>query len=426
MKCINCGTDNTLKDRTDNQGRCKNCNHLFVFEPTQMTGFKITDPMFAKLIADISVNNTLFFTPKQLFYLLDNRFRKRSTSSAWGCFIPFFITSWVAISATSNFIIPSLLAGFVIWFLFDATTSNNTTLKTRRDNAKFLRFFGVFILVVGMILAIYPLNSFWAFASSVILGLLSIFLGFRQISLPQIGQTFLIDFNKFNEWLTRWQTINGLVSKILPAPREENLLSPSINPDVTAYSFDRLVVCGNSTIAQLLIANNFHFENNCAILSITGYPQNIFETTMEMLRRNPNLKVYAFHDCSPQGMTLAYNLRTSSNWFLDSNFTIIDIGLTPRQILSTQRGMFVQTSDESAQEAKLLAPEIRSTLSVEDLQWLDTGNFVELESFTPAKLIQILRRGISSTYNLAVEDNSGILIFSDYNDTGVYAVESFG
>jgi membrane protein insertase Oxa1/YidC/SpoIIIJ len=40
-----------------------------------MTGVKITDPMFAKAIADISVNDTLFFTPKQLFYLLDKRSR---------------------------------------------------------------------------------------------------------------------------------------------------------------------------------------------------------------------------------------------------------------------------------------------------------------------------------------------------------------
>lgn len=36
MKCINCGTDNKLKDRTANQGRCLKCNHLFAFEPTSM------------------------------------------------------------------------------------------------------------------------------------------------------------------------------------------------------------------------------------------------------------------------------------------------------------------------------------------------------------------------------------------------------
>ncbi len=45
-------------------------------------------------------------------------------------------------------------------------------------------------------------------------------------------------------------------------------------------------------IAQLLIANNFDFENNYAVLSITGYPENIFSTVMEILRRNPDLKIY--------------------------------------------------------------------------------------------------------------------------------------
>src|SRR4028118_2346009 len=75
MKCIKCGTDNKLKDRTANRGRCMRCNHKFAFEPRAMTGVKITDPMFAKAIADISVNDTLFFTPKQLFYLLDQRSR---------------------------------------------------------------------------------------------------------------------------------------------------------------------------------------------------------------------------------------------------------------------------------------------------------------------------------------------------------------
>ena len=54
---------------------------------------------------------------------------------------------------------------------------------------------------------------------------------------------------------------------MLPLPREES--TPiAINPDVSAYSFDRLVVCDSAIIAQFLIANNFHFENNCAVLSI--------------------------------------------------------------------------------------------------------------------------------------------------------------
>ena len=81
MKCIKCGTDNNLKDRTGNQGRCTKCNHPFAFEPTTMGTVKITDPMFTKVINDISANNTLFFTPKQLLYFLDSRLRKKSFQS---------------------------------------------------------------------------------------------------------------------------------------------------------------------------------------------------------------------------------------------------------------------------------------------------------------------------------------------------------
>ena len=53
MKCIQCGTDNLLKDRTDRAGRCKSCSHLFAFEPTAVTDkrLQITDPFFAKFPA---------------------------------------------------------------------------------------------------------------------------------------------------------------------------------------------------------------------------------------------------------------------------------------------------------------------------------------------------------------------------------------
>ncbi len=42
MKCINCGTDNNLRDRTANQGQCIQCQHPFAFEPTSINSLKIT------------------------------------------------------------------------------------------------------------------------------------------------------------------------------------------------------------------------------------------------------------------------------------------------------------------------------------------------------------------------------------------------
>lgn len=442
MKCINCGTENNLKDRTGNGGRCKNCGHAFVFEPTSMGSVKITDPMFAKVIADLSVNNTLFFTSKQLFYFLDYRLRSKSFSLGLGLFLYLFLNVWttgfvggistVLFIAIFRLEIPEYIlfltvnllfqVGF-IYYLFSNSKSSKLNNKSRQASARALQVVGVIILTVGIYASIFIFDSFILFLIIVIMGMLSIYLGIRQLRQTGLTQELLFTQNQFQDWLASWTRVNGSIFKILPNPREESTLAV-VNPDVSAYSFDRLVVCDSAAIAQLLIANNFHFENNCAVLSITGYPQSIFTTTMQMLRRNPELKVYGLHDCSPRGIGLVHNLRTSASWFRDSNAVIIDVGLLPRQIIAASRGMFIQTSEESAQAAKQLSDEIRQSLSAEELQWLESGNFVELESFAPQRLIQVLNRGIAGGQNLESDDSSFILV----DDTGsyMYASESFG
>ncbi|WP_416211779.1 hypothetical protein [Nostoc sp. DedQUE05] len=421
MKCINCGTDNKLKDRTANQGRCVKCNHFFAFEPTSMSNIQITDPFFAKAIADISVNNTLFFTPKQLLYLLDNRLRAKSFSGfIW--LVEFLIISFFT-AIYSYLIVTLLLSLFIIIRLLKSSTSSKLNNQARQANAKALKIIGGIIIVGGILFSI-KMNSFAIFVIFVSMGMLSIYLGTRQLSrIGLVTQELLFSQSQVKDWLDRWQQINGSILKILPSPKQENTPA-TINPDVTAYSFDRLVVCDTASIAQLLIANNFHFENNCAILSITGYPQSIFDTTMQMLRRNPDLKVYALHDCNPQGIALVHNLRTNANWFLNSEIAIIDIGLTPRQIIATKRGMFIQTSPESAQAAKQLPEEIRQSLSAEELAWLESGKFVELESFTPQRIIKVLQKGIAGSQNLESDDSSLLLVGDTGND--MYVVQSFG
>lgn len=434
MKCIKCGTDNNLKDRTANQGRCTKCNHPFAFEPTAMGTVKITDPMFTKILADISAKNTLFFTAKQLLYFLDSRLRNKSFQPLQFAGFYIFMNVWTtgffggflsSIFGINSFLIANVIYQIgVVVFLYRNTTSAKLNNASRQSSAKSLQRLGVLILVVGILVSLFVFKSFILFVSFVTIGVSSLFLGTRQLEkVGKLTQELLISQTQLQDWLTRWEQINGISEKILPSPRQE-ITPATINPDVTAYSFDRLVVCDSATIAQLLIANNFHFENNCAILSITGYPQSIFNTTMEMLRRNPDLKVYAIHDCSPKGVSLINHLRTSERWFLNSNVTIIDIGLLPRQIIATKRGMFIQSSPDLATAAKQLASEIRQSLTSEELAWLDAGNFVELESFTPQRLIQVLRSGISGSSNLETDDSSLILMGDSGND--IYMVESFG
>ncbi|MCC5669965.1 hypothetical protein LC653_40735 [Nostoc sp. CHAB 5784] len=420
MKCIQCQTDNKLKDRTANQGRCKHCHHPFVFEPTSMTGIRFTDPFFAKAIADISANHTLFFTPKQFFYLIDKRLQSKNRVK-WGWLVIF-------VSVCSIFVFGYLaIAAIILALFFNQMRSMNRSYSQRKKSAKILRILGIITLVAGIIFSL-AINSFSSFAFSVTIGMLAIYLSSRELAQPTTNtQKVTIGDSQFQGWLTSWRRVNNRIDKILPPPQEQST-PMTINPDVTAYSFDRLVVCDSAAVAQMLIANNFHFENNCAILSITGYPQNIFDTTMQMLRRNPDLKIYALHDCSAKGMNLLNHLRTSPKWFKDSDITIIDVGLLPRQILAASRNMFIQASPESAEAAKGLSPEIRQSLSAEELAWLESGNFVELESFSPQKLIQILNRGIINSRTLDNDDSSFILVgdSGSYTGSSIYAVESFG
>lgn len=435
MKCVRCSTDNTLKDRTDNQGRCKSCQHPFAFEPTAMGKVKVTDPMFAKAIADLSANNTLFFTPRQFLYFLDKRFKKKGTIPTIGCLFFYLIVTTMATIIVGGVLLDggnNVLALFTpaiavtiltVVILLSYSKSTTTDYKVRQNTAKLLQIVGGIVLAVGMIASIVG-NSFFLFAISIILGVGSIYLGIQQRqNRTRMHQEFMIDFTQLQGWLDRWQQVNGAATNLLPPTRESGTTA-TVNPDVTAYSFDRLVVCSSAAIAQILIANNFHFENNCAILSITGYPQSIFDTTMAMLRRNPELKVYAFHDCTPRGIGLIHQIKTSPKWFQNSTVEIFDVGLLPRQVFPS-KSIFIQNATDAIQAAKQMPTDVRSSLSNEEIAWLEAGNVVELESFTPQQLIHILNRGIAGSRELGSDDSSLIFVDSGYGNS-YYVVESFG
>ncbi len=400
MKCIKCGTDNNLKDRTASGGRCTSCNHPFVFEPTTMTGVKVTDPRFQKAIDDLSANNTLFFTPTQLAYFLDKRLRRYVPVSKF--FEYFFCGVFIIPCLLNSTFFGLSICGLIIWHQFSQSQSKRLDNRGRKASAKFIKIVGIIILMVGLLPTLFLKTSYIIFVIAVFAGIGAIYLGNRQLAQPPSGQAFLFSNKDFQGWINRWKTVNNDIPKLLPTPRQQ-LESTIVNSDVGAYSFDRLVVCDRAEIAQFLISNSFHFENNCAVLSITGYPESIFDTTMQMLHRNPNLKVYIVHDCSPKGMGLAQRLQSSDRWFKNRNVLMIDIGLTPRQVLSSQ-GIFIQTSEASAREAAQADRSQWQGLAPDEIKWLEAGNYVELESFTPQRLIQVINRGIAGSRDLSYDD----------------------
>ncbi|NET29771.1 hypothetical protein [Okeania sp. SIO1I7] len=102
-------------------------------------------------------------------------------------------------------------------------------------------------------------TAFFLFLLGIGLGIFLIYFGMRQLSVQhKIPQPFKFKQSEITQWLRRWEEINGEVTNVLPPSRE--MSEPiQINSEVTAYSFDRVIVCDTAEIAQFLIANNFHF-----------------------------------------------------------------------------------------------------------------------------------------------------------------------
>ncbi len=455
MKCSQCGKDNNLQDRTGNSGRCTQCNHPFAFEPTQMDyKAQFTDPFFAKAIADISAENTLYFTPKQFVYFIDRRLKQKGSvgPSQLGCLyisLAFFFTAFFGVALFIFIVSGDFLSRiisftvfpivftiynivWIIWFCWRLSRSD-VRRQEHRYLVKGLQLVGAIMALPGAIYG-FIAGSIAIYWIAALIGGAAFWLGFFQgRRIEKIPETFRVTAAQVQGWLDRWAQVNGAIPQLLP--HEPAQLAPATveepAPDVTAYSFDRVVVCQNDAIAHMLIANNFHFENNCAILSITGYPQNIFDTTMQMLRRNPELKVFSLHDCQASGVAMAHQLRTNPKWFGEQDVTIVDVGLLPRQVISTDRGLFMQQNSSAAQVARTLEPAVKQGLTPEEREWLEAGYFVELESFSPQRLIRILNYSIAQSRELEIggaeASGSDLLMMGDDTGSGyLYTSESFG
>lgn len=478
MRCIKCGTDNRLNRYNQNHLNCLKCGHSFVFTPKRYARNKITDQLFANAIAQISANNTLYFTADQLAYFIARKFisyfkpritEYRKININQLNFIDCLLISYrllflySILNVVIKFIIAITISGLVVFdrklivFLLVSVLASTLNLdsaskssKLNENRSKWIQsnpnpknrlIKDALVIIVGVI---FSQLLYYAHDSSYVLLVIAAILLGRYISIIAIYLSDIRAGNRavtivtkqiynpgLNERITvkssieKWERTNGVIAKLLrPDTSQKDTPFRRENADITAYSFDRLVVCDNDIIAKFLIANNFHFERNCAILSINSYPQNIFEITMQMLRRNPDLQVYALHDCSPQGVSLVSQLRTEARWFRDSNVTIVDVGILPRQVFNARK-VWMTISEKSALQAKNLPTEIQQSLNTEELQWLMEGNFVELESFSPQKLIQILNHIMATNQNLAL-DEENLIIANEMTNIDFYAVESFG
>jgi hypothetical protein len=215
----------------------------------------------------------------------------------------------------------------------------------------------------------------------------------------QDGRFAPLDKVTFRHYLERWQGVNGVPRNMIK--KRLNSKSALIaDPDIVEYSFDRAVICDTESTVDLLLANNFHFENNCAVLTPDGYPEGPFETVRTMLRRNPRLKVFLLHDASVRGCLLSRRMKRSSDWF-GPNIKVIDVGISPKH--ARKFWGFYQRSEQSTR-AKQLAH--LNHLSKADQNWLLTYS-LELAVFRPEQIVKRLFKAMHHAEAVGTDSTAG-------------------
>jgi hypothetical protein len=255
--------------------------------------------------------------------------------------------------------------------------------KKKNTKAKVGAIFGtlVFGFIVSMIVGeVFP---------SMLLPVVPVLLLFCYFAYKSVGEG-TIPRGDFERLWDRWGSVHGKPKGLIARKPQEAKPARAPEADIGDYSFDRAVICDRARTVDLLLANNFHFENNCAVLSIGGYPQQAFETVRRMLRRNPRLEVFVLHDITLEGCRLAHRLATDPEWFKGTGVRIVDVGLRP-----VHAGPFQKLLLSAGRPA---SP--GGGISEEEARWL-SKHTLELAVIRPEQVVKRLFRAMSKTAQAA-------------------------
>lgn len=330
MKCVTCGKDSNYKDRSART--CPGCHQKFAFEPKD--GDKVTDMLFKNAIAGVSGEGRVRWGVEHLYYEVCRR--KRGKAAPLGC-----VLFCLAAFSFSLFMLCSGMFG-----------------AARKPHP--VAFFGTFIF----------------------------FLLLAGTAATRLRGRFVpLEKEEFNRYWTRWTSLKGKPAGLIERAVEPKSVEP-LEADIADYSFDRAVICDRARTVDLLVANNFHFENNCAVLSFDGYPKGVFGTIRAMLKKNPKLQVFVLHDATVGGCGLAQRLITDPHWFGGAGLRVIDLGLRPRHA-PPFRGLFLRGAVKLDDEPGI---------TPDEAAWL-SKHTLELAAARPEQILKRLFAGLMAHAN---------------------------
>ncbi len=353
MKCIRCGNDSKFKDRTDRT--CPSCKGKFAFEPKK--GDPITDMLFHNAIKAVSGDGKIRWGVEHLYYEVCRK--KWGTPAPLGCVI---------------------VGLFVVAFLFGLAATGY-------------------------------LRQWKMWPALIVLGGICFAVTFGAIKSRYRGRFVPIELSAFNGLWDQWRAVHGTPKGLIERAPDPGL-PPDLEADIGDYSFDRAVICDRARTVDLLVANNFHFENNCAILSVDGYPKGPFSIILAMLKRNPRLQVFVLHDSTVGGCRLAQRLITDPDWFGGVGLRVIDLGLRPRHA-GPFRGVLTFPETEPVDPG--------DGIDAKEAEWL-TRYRLELAACRPEQVLKRLFAGLQAhaADDPRTADSTGAVMTCGAFDSGGY------
>ena len=327
MKCVHCGRESTRSERV-REGECPSCKRRFALDPADD---KLSDKAFQSALDSVSSEGTVGFVKANLHHAVARRLPRPPRTGSFGG----------------------------LGFLFGGL--GGLFLGLSLDSGQ-----------GGMVATLAPTGLVLGLVFGLITGSVA------TTKLPALT----LSRSEFDSMYAKWVKLNGAPKRLL-RPMGHVPLSPELAEELESYSFDRVVICDRHDTVDLLVGNDFHFENNCAVISADGYPRHAFSTIRRMIRQNPRIEVFVLHDATAEGCRLATSIRNDRAWFGGQAVKVYDVALRPNQARTQTTVLWGESQSVFA----------GSGITAEEAVWLSKYR-MEVAAIRPEQLIKRLFRAM--------------------------------